>query len=77
MLEILVLQGFHHKKHKCFKTTSCNFEYEISYKDIIPLSKDNQVPYKIVSYDIEADSSHGDFYSIKKYDKLASNIIDI
>ena len=66
------------KTQKCFKTTTCNFEYEISYKDIISLSKDSQVPYKIVSYDIEADSSHGDFpVPIKKYDKLASNIIDI
>ena len=27
----------------------------------MPLSLETQVPYKIVSYDIEADSSHGDF----------------
>ena len=68
------------KKHlySCDKTTSCIFEYEVSYKNIMPLSLETQVPYKIVSYDIEADSSHGDFpVPIKKYDKLVSNIIDI
>ena len=50
----------------------------ISYKKIIPLQKETQVPYKICSYDIEADSSHGDFpLPIKSYEKLTSNIIDI
>ena len=68
------------KKHtkSSYKKTTCCFEYEISYKHIQPLSNETQVPYKIVSYDIEADSSHGDFpLPIKKYDKLVSNIIDI
>tara|TARA_B100001093_G_scaffold519979_1_gene611825 strand:- start:10733 stop:14452 length:3720 start_codon:yes stop_codon:yes gene_type:complete len=64
--------------HSCDKTTSCVFEYQTSYKNISPLSIETQVPYKIVSYDIEADSSHGDFpVPIKKYDKLTSNLIDI
>ena len=50
----------------------------ISYKKIIPIKKETQVPYKICSYDIEADSSHGDFpLPIKSYEKLTSNIIDI
>ena len=62
----------------CDKTTSCIFEYQASYKNIMPVSLETQVPYKIVSYDIEADSSHGDFpVPIKKYDKLVSNIMEI
>ena len=60
------------------KTTTCNYEYSINYKDIIPLSKkETQVPYKICSFDIEASSSHGDFpLPVKNYKKLALNIID-
>jgi hypothetical protein len=35
------------------------------------------VPYKIMSFDIEASSSHGDFpVPIKSYKKLATNIIE-
>jgi len=35
------------------------------------------VPYKIMSFDIEASSSHGDFpVSVKSYKKLATNIVD-
>jgi DNA polymerase elongation subunit (family B) len=60
------------------KTTSCDFEYVIGYKNIIPLNdKESRVPYKIMSFDIEASSSHGDFpVPIKSYKKLATNIVD-
>jgi DNA polymerase elongation subunit (family B) len=60
------------------KTTSCDFEYVIGYKNIIPLNdKETRVPYKIMSFDIEASSSHGDFpVPIKSYKKLATNIVD-
>jgi DNA polymerase elongation subunit (family B) len=60
------------------KTTSCDFEFSISYKNIIPLNhKEDRVPYKIMSFDIEASSSHGDFpVPIKSYKKLATNIVD-
>ena len=35
------------------------------------------MPYKIMSFDIEASSSHGDFpVPIKSYKKLATNIVD-
>ena len=64
------------KKH--LRTTTCDYELVISYKKIIPLQKETQVPYKICSFDIEADSSHGDFpLPIKSYEKLVSNIIDL
>lgn len=60
------------------KTTSCDYEFSISYKNIIPLNhKEDRVPYKIMSFDIEASSSHGDFpVPIKSYKKLATNIVD-
>jgi len=68
------------KKTICIssKTTSCDFEFVISYKNIIPLNnKEECVPYKIMSFDIEASSSHGDFpVPIKSYKKLATNIVD-
>lgn len=60
------------------KKTTCDFEYYISYKDIIALnSMEVRVPYKIMSFDIEASSSHGDFpVPIKSYKKLTTNIIE-
>jgi DNA polymerase elongation subunit (family B) len=69
---------------KCFeikgsnKTTTCDYEFSINYKNIVPLNdKETRVPYKIMSFDIEASSSHGDFpVPIKSYKKLATNIVD-
>ena len=61
------------------KTTTCDYEYEINVKDIKPLNnKEDIVPYKICSFDIEASSSHGDFpLPVKYYKKLAHNILEI
>ena len=60
------------------KRTSCDYEFVIHYKNVIPLNdKETRVPYKIMSFDIEASSSHGDFpVPIKSYKKLATNIVD-
>ena len=60
------------------KRTSCNYEFIINYKHIIALNeKEIRVPYKIMSFDIEASSSHGDFpVPIKSYKKLATNIVE-
>jgi len=60
------------------KKTTCDYEFEISFKNIVPLNdKETRVPYKICSFDIEASSSHGDFpIPIKSYKKLATNIIE-
>jgi len=60
------------------KTTTCDYEYVIKYNNIIPLNdKECSVPYKKLSVDIEASSSHGDFpVPIKSYKKLATNIVD-
>ena len=55
-------------------TYSCTIRHDhiVSVRD-----KETPVPYKIMSFDIEADSSHGDFPTpIKTYSKLANNIVD-
>ena len=60
------------------KSVNCHFEITTNYKNIIPLNdNEKRVPYKIMSFDIEASSSHGDFpVPIKTYKKLATNIIE-
>ena len=60
------------------KKTTCDYEFIINYKNIIPLNdKETRVPYKIMSFDIEASSSHGDFpVPIKSYKKLSTNIVE-
>jgi len=66
-------------RHRGTKTTSCKFEYTINYKSIVPLpNKEDRVPYKICSFDIEASSSHGDFpLAVKNYKKLARNLVHV
>ena len=61
------------------QTTTCDYEYVCKINQITPLpEKETVVPYKIMSFDIEADSSHGDFpLPEKTYKKLAANITDI
>jgi DNA polymerase elongation subunit (family B) len=64
--------------HSTQKSTTCSYEYIVDKTDIVPLpDKETRVPYKICSFDIEADSSHGDFpVPVKSYKKLANNIIE-
>ena len=61
------------------KQTTSHYEYCVSHKDVVPQpDKETIVPYKIMSFDIEAGSSHGDFpVPIKTYKKLAANIVDV
>jgi hypothetical protein len=63
---------------KTEKKTTCTHEFIVEYKNITPLnSNECSVPYNIMSMDIEANSSHGDFPVPKKsYKKLATNIFD-
>jgi DNA polymerase elongation subunit (family B) len=60
------------------KKTNCDYEYVVSFKYVVPLNDmEIRVPYKIMSFDIEANSSHGDFpVPIKSYKKLSTNIIE-
>jgi len=73
----VVLKSGSYKEHKK-KLTTCDNEFTINYKDLMPvLDKEASVPYKILSLDIEASSSHGDFpLARKNYLKLAMNIVD-
>ena len=59
-------------------TTTCTYEYVCSHKHVIALpEKETRVPYKIMSFDIEASSSHGDFPMPQKtYKKLAQSAVD-
>ena len=60
------------------KTTTCTYEFIVSQSQLKPLpDKESIVPYKIMSFDIEADSSHGDFpLPQKTYKRLAINMMD-
>jgi len=60
------------------RTTNEDFEFTIEYDNIIPLNnKETRVPYKIMSFDTEENSSHGDFpVPIKTYKKLTTNIVE-
>ena len=72
----IALPENHYLKHKK-QTTTCTYEYTINYRYIISLNKNNRVPYKQCSFDIEASSSHGDFpVPIKNYKKLAIDIVN-
>ena len=60
------------------RITTCKYEYVVSQRLVTPLpEKETIVPYKIMSFDIEAGSSHGDFPLPKKtYKRLAINMMD-
>lgn len=60
------------------KSVNCDYQLSTNIKNIIPINeKETIVPYKIMSFDIEASSSHGDFpVPIKTYKKLATNIVE-
>tara|TARA_Y100000389_G_C17471366_1_gene531537 strand:- start:16532 stop:20272 length:3741 start_codon:yes stop_codon:yes gene_type:complete len=60
------------------KETNVDIELTAGYEDIISLpDKEDRIPYKICSFDIEASSSHGDFpNAIKNYKKVAYDILD-
>ena len=59
-------------------STTCTFECICSSSQIAPMpDKETRVPYKIMSFDIEASSSHGDFpLPQKTYKKLAQHLVD-
>ncbi len=63
-------------KHE-YKLTTSRYEYTIQHKDLNPYESDENVPFKICSFDIEASSSHGDFPLAKKtYSKFVSELLD-
>ena len=60
------------------RTTTGDYEFTLDYENIVPLNdKETRVPYKIMSFDTEENSSHGDFpVPIKTYKKLTTNIVE-
>lgn len=58
-------------------SSDCQLHLEVSYKDVISLKDKIDIPpIQYAGYDIEADSSHGDFPIAKKsYHKLAQDIV--
>ena len=66
-------------EQKIDKRTTCDYEYICKVKQVVAMpEKETIVPFKIMSYDIEAGSSHGDFpVPVKTYKKLSANIVDI
>jgi len=70
--------GFNNQPKKIKeKHTNCHHEFITNFDNIVPLlEKEDAIPMKIMSYDIEASSSHGDFpVPIKTYKKLIGEII--
>ena len=60
-----------------YQETYCQRELTIKWKDIEPCKISNIAPLVILSFDIECDSSHGDFPLAKKnYKKLAAELLD-
>ena len=59
------------------KKTHCKYEYETTWDNIISIpEKESATPMKIMSWDIEASSSHGDFPVAKKsYRKMIGEVI--
>lgn len=53
----------------------CNHNIEVNWKDVVPIEKNTIAPLLIASFDIECNSSHGDFPVAKKdYKKLAQDL---
>ena len=59
------------------KNTMCDFSAIVSYTCVQPENeKEDRVPYKVCSFDIEADSSHGDFpLPVKTFRKFAMEVV--
>jgi DNA polymerase elongation subunit (family B) len=60
-------------------TSNCDFEYICKLSSVTPLpNKETMVPYKVMSFDIEASSSHGDFpIASKSHWRLAMQLVDL
>ena len=58
--------------------TTCQLDLDVFWKDVEFYESEEMSPFITASFDIEADSSHGDFPLAKKnYKKLAGEILDI
>jgi DNA polymerase elongation subunit (family B) len=63
--------------NKTKKQSSCQINISIDWKNIKFIEKDSIAPIRVLSFDIEADSSHGDFpVAIKDCKKLAIQLVN-
>jgi len=59
------------------RVSRCQLDFSIDWKYVRPKNKNTIAPLIVASFDIEADSSHGDFPVAKKdYKKLAYEIVN-
>ena len=57
--------------------TTCTHQYAINWSKIRAIHKETVVPFKVMSFDIEASSSHGDFPLARKtYRKPIGEMIE-
>ncbi len=57
--------------------SKCQIDIETNFKSMSKMDKSDIAPLIVASFDIESDSSHGDFpQAKKKYTKLATDIIN-
>ena len=57
--------------------TTCDYQYATEWGNVKSINKETMVPFKIMSFDIEASSSHGDFPLAKKtYRKTIGEMIE-
>ena len=58
-------------------TTNCDESYTTSYKYVVPHDSDSIGSVRICSFDIECNSSHGDFpLAVKDYTKVARQLVE-
>ena len=70
------LQNFNQIDTK-FAESKFEINYEVNWRNVFPEEAAKSAAIKIASFDIECDSSHGDFPIAKKdYQKLSSNIYE-
>ena len=60
-----------------FKSSDCQLHFNLDYRKVVPMPDCSDIPpLQVASFDIEADSSHGDFpIAAKNYQKLAQDIV--
>ena len=60
------------------KTSLCNFEIYVSYCNVKKSLLEELFPINIMTFDLEADSSHGDFpVGVKDYKKLTKDLMTL
>lgn len=58
--------------------STCEIDVTTKWQNVLKYECDQTAPFKIMSFDIECDSSHGDFpVPAKNYKKLANQMVDL